>query len=468
MNKLVIAIAALLCACGTKQNPRACCTDAADCMNVGLPVGTVCDEGLLCRGNRCVEDPCSSSADCDVSAPYCVETDEGRCSEACTMDSECPGFGQTAQQDFCVEGGCVECRAGMNDCPANAPICSTVGACVTCELHTDCASGVCAGGACANESQIAYVATNGSASSDCSRTSPCNGVARALAVMPSKQYVLIDVGTYTSTTAIELAGVRTLIGRGTTSRPVLTRSTDGPILATVSNAEVKLEHLEIFGARGAVEPNVGSGIRCSFGASKFELVDTAVRMNQGDGYRSVSCSLVARRSLFEGNGEHGVSLIDSNGDFESCTVVSNGLGMQLDNGVFHVVNTFVVRNPGYGISMYSVGNGNTVQFSTIADNGGLGGFECNLQGGTGTFSNNIFVRNTPEQTTGPCAFPSSISDTNAAPLKFVRPDSAPYDYHLLPGSSAVDLGSSSSVLTDFDGQTRPFGAGPDIGADELH
>jgi hypothetical protein len=68
MNKLVIAIAALLCACGTKQNPRACCTDAADCMNVGLPVGTVCDEGLLCRGNRCVEDPCSSSAECDVSA----------------------------------------------------------------------------------------------------------------------------------------------------------------------------------------------------------------------------------------------------------------------------------------------------------------------------------------------------------------------------------------------------------------
>ncbi|MGD9030312.1 MAG: choice-of-anchor Q domain-containing protein, partial [Anaerolineae bacterium] len=41
------------------------------------------------------------------------------------------------------------------------------------------------------------------------------------------------------------------------------------------------------------------------------------------------------------------------------------------------------------------------------------------------------------------------------------------DYRLLSGSAAIDAGVDAGVTTDIDGQTRPYGAGADIGADEF-
>jgi hypothetical protein len=47
---------------------------------------------------------------------------------------------------------------------------------------------------------------------------------------------------------------------------------------------------------------------------------------------------------------------------------------------------------------------------------------------------------------------------------FVDPDSG--DYHIGSSSAARDEGVDAGVTTDIDGQTRPEGAGYDIGADE--
>jgi len=58
--------------------------------------------------------------------------------------------------------------------------------------------------------------------------------------------------------------------------------------------------------------------------------------------------------------------------------------------------------------------------------------------------------------------------TNATPLAgnptFVNP--AARDYHLSPLSAAIDRGTDAGVLTDSDGDPRPLGAAPDLGADE--
>ena len=48
---------------------------------------------------------------------------------------------------------------------------------------------------------------------------------------------------------------------------------------------------------------------------------------------------------------------------------------------------------------------------------------------------------------------------------FVNP--AAGDYHLGPGSEAINAGVDAGVTTDIDGDPRPFGAAPDIGADEF-
>jgi hypothetical protein len=44
---------------------------------------------------------------------------------------------------------------------------------------------------------------------------------------------------------------------------------------------------------------------------------------------------------------------------------------------------------------------------------------------------------------------------------------APGDYHLVPGSPAVDRAVGSSVAVDLEGNGRPAGAASDLGAYEL-
>jgi len=39
-------------------------------------------------------------------------------------------------------------------------------------------------------------------------------------------------------------------------------------------------------------------------------------------------------------------------------------------------------------------------------------------------------------------------------------------YHLRTGLAAIDRGVSAGVTTDIDGETRPYGPAPDLGADE--
>jgi len=43
----------------------------------------------------------------------------------------------------------------------------------------------------------------------------------------------------------------------------------------------------------------------------------------------------------------------------------------------------------------------------------------------------------------------------------------PGNYHLRPGSPCIDTGTDAGVYTDIDGQSRPWGAGFDMGADEF-
>jgi hypothetical protein len=48
---------------------------------------------------------------------------------------------------------------------------------------------------------------------------------------------------------------------------------------------------------------------------------------------------------------------------------------------------------------------------------------------------------------------------------FVNP--SVWDYHLTDGSAAIDAGVDASVTADIDGDPRPIGLAPDIGADEF-
>ncbi|HLL21255.1 MAG TPA: right-handed parallel beta-helix repeat-containing protein [Kofleriaceae bacterium] len=251
---------------------------------------------------------------------------------------------------------------------------------------------------------------------------------------------------------------------------MLTRSTEGAIVSITGISDIKLERLEVFGARNGTNGVTGDGIWCA-GPPKVEVLDVVSRSNAGDGFSGSGCTLTTRKSKFVENGGYGVENGEGMSYIDRCTVAQNvSTGLFLDGGVHVVKNSIVARNGGSGIDIYTVTNGSLVEFNTIVDNGDgiVGkGIECN--GAMATWPNNIVVRNRPVQVQGSCSFVQSIvASTDIAPLKFKQPDAAPFDYHLMPGSIAIDMASDSSTKVDFDGEARPAGAANDIGADELH
>ncbi len=470
--RILIAVSLLLFAC-TKPNPNRCCIDEQNCAAQNLPNDSVCDDGLVCRGNQCIAQICESSANCDPAAPYCIVEPDGRCQETCTMDTQCPGFGQTADATFCADGACVACRTS-DDCGSGTPVCDA-GTCVTCSSHEECASGACAtDGTCAAEGEIAYVDSTTSATSECTRNAPCSTIARGLTVTPTRMYVVIESGNYPAATAIETSGHRWLIGRGA-SFPVLTRTTVGPIIAVLaSGADITLENLEVRGARsGTTLADQGHGIRCNPSGSpaSVRIRNSVLIQNAMSGIRTVNCNVDIVATTLSSSGDYAANLINSIAVIDRSLVTGNAGGLYFDNGLFTLTNSFITRNPGTrdGVFIYSNGAGNRIEFNTIVDNGGMG-LHCQLQQtATGAFANNIIARNLEQTNTSPsCTYPGSIIvETDITPLKFKSPEVAPNDYHLMAGSIAIDQATVSALDHDFDGDARPQGAGRDVGADEL-
>jgi parallel beta-helix repeat protein len=85
---------------------------------------------------------------------------------------------------------------------------------------------------------------------------------------------------------------------------------------------------------------------------------------------------------------------------------------------------------------------------------------------TATVDHTLFFDNTGGDTGGTGSITSTDEITGSDPL-FVDP--AGWDYHILPGSPAIDAGATVPwPTTDIDGEPRPWlpGGGYDIGADE--
>ena len=60
-----------------------------------------------------------------------------------------------------------------------------------------------------------------------------------------------------------------------------------------------------------------------------------------------------------------------------------------------------------------------------------------------------------------------VGDVTALNSRYGDPALARDGYHLTPGSAAIDQGVPVAVATDIDGEQRPQGGAPDIGADEF-
>lgn len=450
MRALVIVAFALCAGACTQKNPNLCCTTQADCDTVGLALGIGCSDGLLCRGNQCIAETCSSNEQCDPAAPFC---NGQACVESCTDDAQCPGFGGDAGATFCVSGGCASCRADHDDCPASAPICDD-GACRTCVVDTDCASAVCdlETGACVDASSILYVTTTGG-NGACTQADPCSLAHGLSLVGPSHSQMHLDPGTYAANvvfpvgTQVRVVGVGAIIDGGVADALKLTTSSN----ITLRGLKLK-----------------GSGFVCLATAAEPSTL-TLVDVDGGFGGSTANCRLNLLRSKVS------VVTVQSTGGISADRTQFAGLNLSFSTGIIvDIQNSVFLQAPSLGGSAHP--SSGRISFSTFV----MQNFaNCT---GTLTYEDNIFLSTGNAgyaiTTDFPCtatfdhnlAFPQTtaigtsmimIDPRLASPLNG--------DFHLSAGSPAIDAADSASIdPIDFDGTSRPQGAARDLGAFEFH
>jgi hypothetical protein len=117
----------------------------------------------------------------------------------------------------------------------------------------------------------------------------------------------------------------------------------------------------------------------------------------------------------------------------AAPTVSSGSAIQVLTGTVTITNTAIVS---HAVGLNVIGGLVTQDYNLFFGNG------ADTQGVVAGGANSL---------TGDPKFVDPLSD----------------NYHLGPGSAAIDAGTNMGVMTDFDGEPRPQGSGFDLGFDEF-
>ncbi len=309
-----------------------------------------------------------------------------------------------------------------------------------CLTQADCPTSVCLPTTvCAAETDVAWLSSSGSLNAACTMAQPCLRLLDALGTM--KPY-------------IRVAG-------------------------TIANLSSISRDVEIFGEPGAGfsgNLSLNNGVVGLYNLS-FTAGNTCIQ-NQG-------ATATIEHSVIHDCGNLG---INSNGpltlDASTVTNCRNG-GVVVGNQTFSITNNFITQNGGgmtgdggLTIQPTLASMGSRVDFNTIAANGiksntnASGGVFCDIAGFT--LVGDVVVHNTVNGSTGASNANKAGQCTYAS--SFVQPidnigfvSTAANNYHITAQSPLRDIpGVATALATDVDGESRPYGSGYDLGADEYH
>ena len=235
----------------------------------------------------------------------------------------------------------------------------------------------------------------------------------------------------------------------------------------------------IVGNRGTNAPSLSAGGGIYVYSGTLQIAGNTIAENRasaGDNGFGGGIYLDQTRSWLEAN-----TIVDN-----VAADGSNGRGGGVRIGicpVFTMTNNIIARNDasarGSGIAIaYSDGQ---LAHNTIAENlAGDGiGVRVDFSDSDVALTNNIIVSHTVGiSNTNPAStveaeytlFENNGTDYGTgvnSTYEIPSPAMLLSNYHISPGSAAIDAGVNAGVFTDIDGDPRPIGPAPDVGADEF-
>lgn len=435
---------------------------------LGLLVFVGCYHPTAQPGLPCSEDGhCPGTQVCDdqQSPPLCVET-------------RSDGGTDDADLDAAIDAPPVACTSNAA-CPASQPVCDLLAqSCRGCEVDAECASDVCheLAGTCVDQTAALYVAPGGLGGA-CTRSAPCGSISTALSLVGATRHTIrIADGTYTENLDIrQINGATTVVLSGTdrswdgaaiTAPGIESRVDIGTtaVLEGVTLLDADQDGIEVRGtatfSRVRVATSGDTGI-VSRNAAVVRVVDSRIELNMGTGIMIEGGMLEVLRSVISSNVDGGIRIGNAGFTIESSIIANNGTTSGgTSNGGVRI-------GPGSSPGVF--------RFNTIARNrsevGVASGMQCDRNV---TIESSIIAYNTsllqPELSTQ-CAprqslfagqAPQGMGNSSGNPM-FVSMT----DFHLLPGSAAIDATGTTPPALDVDGDPRPSGSRPDIGADEV-
>lgn len=388
----------------------------------------------------------------------------------CSRDPDCGGT-----TPFCVNTACVACR-DSTACPATRPVCDLVSHdCRTCVQDSECDSGACdlAAGRCVDQGAILYASPSGGSTDPCTKTSPCSLRRASGLVDTGTPYIVLQPGRY-SGGAIFDGKKATIAGHNAILDIVDTASLVNILNSSMLNVRnINLEdHLNTAGM-----DNIPPGIQVLGSSLTVDnMQSNTIHIEAIEVPSNFNGTLVVGHSHFTGPALLGPQLI-----IDSCVFHNLALDIfQNDpvvvDGSIQMTNSILIVDTTNKPTFVIFPSTTTPQTNRITHNTFTGGSGITCSASSSwIFDSNIFYNVPMIESENNCQYQYSLSvpvagiaGTGNITGDPMFKDTANSDFHLKPGSAAIDTANPQDVYTghDFDGTSRPQGARSDIGAFE--